>query len=106
MGRLHRLTGTRTVPGGDRLAQPFATRGGRVMRIAGAQALDGALDHRRRRVEIRIPDAQQDHVFAAFLRGARCVVNHPRIRSIPRDSLHQRRILHFFSCVAYGSAQS
>ena len=69
----------------NRLAQGHAAGRGRVANIAGAQAFDGPLEHRRRRLQFRIADAQDnDHVLAAQLRFARRVVNGPRLDAFAR----------------------
>ncbi len=84
------------VRGRDRLAQVLPSGRRRVMRVAAAQSLDGPFQYRRRRLEIRIADAQQDHIFAALLGHARGVVNDPGIRAVARDSLDQRMNIAFF----------
>ena len=61
---------------------------------AAAHALDGAVDHRSRRVEIGIADAENDDIFAAVLRGPRRVMGFPGIGAVACDALHEIRVLH------------
>jgi hypothetical protein len=59
------------------------------MRIAAAQSFDGPFQYDGRRLEIRVADAQQYHIFAALLSHARRVVNDPCIGAVAGDSLDQ-----------------
>jgi len=64
------------------------------VRVAAAHALDGAVDHRLRRVEIRISHAENDDIFAAVLRGRGRLMCLPGIGAVARDALHKIRVLH------------
>ena len=79
---------------GNRRAQRGATRRRHVMRVAGLQALNGPLDHRRRRAQIRIPDAQNEYVFATFAGGDGLVVSAPGISTGVFDAAHERGKVH------------
>ena len=61
----------------------------RVMCVAGAQTLDRTLDDCSRRRQIRIADAENDHVLAALARRDRRVVGQPRLGAVAADPLHE-----------------
>jgi hypothetical protein len=84
-----RLSAARAVRSRDRFAQVLTARRRCVMRIAGAQSFDGPLQHRSRRVQVGVADAQQYDVFTALQSLPRRIVNAPRIRAVAGDSLDQ-----------------
>src|SRR5262249_24543921 len=56
-----------------------------VVRIVVPQARDRLLDDRRRRIEVRIADAEHDDVLTRRLRRARAPVQGPRIGAVVLD---------------------
>src|ERR1700680_4266681 len=74
---------------GNRRAQRLAPGGGRIVRIARPQTFDRAVHDGRRRVQIRIADAEQNDILAPLPRPARQVMSLPRIGAVTRDSVDQ-----------------
>ena len=70
------------------------------MGIAGSEALDGTLDNRARRLQIRITDAEDDHVLAALAGSLGVVMRDPRIGALATDPVNERSELHRVSAGA------
>ena len=73
----------------DRFAYREAPGRRHVMRVAAAQCCNGPLDDRPGRLQVRVADTQDDHVFAALARGDRLVVSEPGVGTFAADTLDQ-----------------
>lgn len=86
---IHHLTAAPLVASGDQLAQRQSATHFGIMRIASQQAVDGAVNDRQRRVEIRITHAQQQNVDSLGAQRQRAVMNLPGRCPLPGDALGQ-----------------
>ncbi|MNH04300.1 hypothetical protein D3C79_635910 [compost metagenome] len=84
-----RLAAALLMPAGNGLAQGQLAAYVGVMGVAVLQAVDGGLDDRRRGVEIRVANRQQQHVFAFFQQFQGAVVDVPGSGAVTGDTLGQ-----------------
>ncbi|CCD01761.1 protein of unknown function (plasmid) [Azospirillum baldaniorum] len=92
--RLHRQAGAAGHVAGQRGAQ-LRTAGNRgVVGVAGVKGGDGGVAHRGGRVEIRVADAQHDHVLAAPLGGPGGEMDVPGRDAVAADAVGEGRETH------------
>ncbi|MCY1453590.1 hypothetical protein D9M71_705960 [compost metagenome] len=83
------LAATLLVTTGDGLAQSQFAAHVRIVGVAVVQAVDGGLDDRRRGVEVRVADRQQENVLPLRLQFEGAVVNIPGGGAVTGDALGQ-----------------
>jgi len=99
-GQIHDVVGIGTLAGalcvccGYRLAYRASPGSGAVVRVARLQPFDSLGNDSRRRIEVRVADTEDDHVFAAVAGSQSRVVCQPCISTFSADALYQRRKLH------------
>ena len=94
--RIHPLGSEPLVVEGDRLAQRQVARGCGIARPPAPQAAFGGLDDGGRRVEVRVPHPEQDHVLPRVEAPPCMVVNLPDMGGIDVEASGKCGIAHPF----------
>ncbi|MNI22539.1 hypothetical protein D3C73_760960 [compost metagenome] len=83
------LAAAQAMTSGNGVAQPLSATHRRVMRIARQQAVDGGVNDGPGRVEIRVANRQQQHVYALLAQRQRAIMDPPGLRAVAGNTLGQ-----------------